>query len=127
VTTKTPQGAGTGGTVTIPADLAPLAAFLVELGARQITEQGGTRSAMPRLGELQAILRDAAASARGTPARTMELRAQPEELTSSQAASEMGISARRVRELARTRRIVSRKTGRDWLIDAGSARSWRNA
>jgi hypothetical protein len=57
----------------------------------------------------------------------MEPRARPGELTSSQAASEMGISARRVRELARTRRIVSRKAGRDWLIDAGSARSWRNA
>jgi len=81
---------------------------------------------MQDLPELQAILRAAAASARGTPARTMEPRSQPEELTTSHAASVMGVSPRRVRELARTGRIVSRKVaGRDWLIDAGGARSYR--
>jgi hypothetical protein len=125
MTMTAPQGAG--GTVAIPVGLAPLAAFLVELGARDITQRGGTRSAMRDLPELQAILRAAAASARGTPAGTMEPPGRAEELTSDQAADVMGISARRVRELARTRRIVSRKAGRDWLIDAGSARSWRSA
>jgi excisionase family DNA binding protein len=125
---------GTGDTVAIPVGLAPLAAFLVELGAREITQRGGSRSAMQGLPQLEAILRAAAAStasaARGIPAARMSPGAQgrPEELTTSQAADAMGVSARRVRELARTGRIVSRKiAGRDWLIDAGSARSWRNA
>jgi hypothetical protein len=36
MTATAPQGAGTGATVAIPLDLAPLAAFLVELGAREI-------------------------------------------------------------------------------------------
>lgn len=122
----TPHGADAGDTIAIPVGLAPLAALLVELGAREVRQRGGTRSAMPRLGELEAILRTAAASARGTPSRTMEPRSRPEELTTAQAADLMGVSARRVRELARTGRIVSRKVaGRDWLIDAGSARSYR--
>jgi excisionase family DNA binding protein len=127
--TATPlPGEGAGATVAIPLGLAPLAALLVELGAREITQRGGARSAMQGLPQLEAILRAAAASARGTPARTMEPQGRPEELTTAQAAELMGISARRVRELARKRRIVSRKVaGRDWLIDAGSARSWRNA
>lgn len=120
--------ADTAKTVAVPLDLAPLAAFLVELGAREIVQRGGTRSAMRDLPRLEAVLRQAAASARGTPARTMEPKGRPEELTTAQAAELMGISGRRVRELARKRRIVSRKVaGRDWLIDAGSARSWRNA
>lgn len=122
------QEAGAAAAVAVPLDLAPLAAFLVELGAREIVQRGGTRSAMRDLPRLQAILRPAAASARGTPARTMEPRSRPEELTTAQAAELMRISARRVRELARKGRIVSRKVaGRDWLIDAGSARNWRNA
>jgi excisionase family DNA binding protein len=116
----------TANTVAVPLNLAPLAALLVELGAREITQRGGSRSAMQGLPQLEAILRTAVASAHGTPAPTIELRSQPEELTTDQAAELMGISARRVRELARTGRIVSRKVAaRDWLIDAGSARSYR--
>jgi excisionase family DNA binding protein len=114
-------------TVAVPLNLAPLAALLVELGAREITQRGGARSAMQGLPQLEAILRDAAAAAgaRATPARTLELRPKPEELTTVQAAAVMGISASRVREHAKTGRIIARKVGRDWLIDAGSARSYR--
>ena len=43
--------------IPFPLRLAPLAAFLVELAAKEITQRGGTRSAMRDLPELQAILR----------------------------------------------------------------------
>ena len=114
--------------IPLPLRLAPLAAFLVELAAKEITQRGGTRSAMRDLPELEAILRAPATGARATPARTMGSRQKPEELTTVQAAPLMGISASRVREHAKTGRIIARKVGRDWLIDAGSARSYgRNA
>ena len=127
MTVQAPTGLpGTQDTITIPLHLVPLAALLVELGAREITQRGGTRSAMRDLPELQAILRAATASARGSPPRTIEPQARPEEPTTAQAAEVMGISTRRVRELARTSRVISRKvSGRDWLIDAGTARSYR--
>jgi excisionase family DNA binding protein len=120
-----PAQAGAGDTVPLPARLAPLAALLVKYGAKEIAQRGGARSAMRDLPELEAILAAAAASARGTPQRTMELRAPDTEMTTAQAAAVMGVSERRVREHARTGRVNSRKAGRDWLISADSARSYR--
>jgi excisionase family DNA binding protein len=113
--------------LTVPLHLAPLAALLVELGAREIEQRGGSRAVMQDLPELEAILRAAAASsAYGRPADRMPREARRAELTTSQAAMVIGISAHRVRELARNGRLVARKVaGRDWLIDAGSARSYR--
>lgn len=111
--------------IPLPLRLAPLAAFLVELAAKEITQRGGARSAMRDLPELESILRAPTAGASATPARTMGPPPRPEELTTVQAAALMGISASRVREHAKTGRIIARKVGRDWLIDAGGARSYR--
>ncbi|HEV3381662.1 MAG TPA: hypothetical protein VG142_11860 [Trebonia sp.] len=111
--------------IAVPARLAPLAALLVEYAAKEIAQRTGTRSALRDLPELQAILLPAAASARGRVTSTMEPRARPEELTTAQAADVMGVSERRVREHARTARLIARKVAaRDWLIDADSARDY---
>jgi hypothetical protein len=117
--------AGPDGSVALPVRLALLAGFLVEYAAKEITERGGSRSAMPGLPELQAVLRDATASARGCPPRTIVPKARPAELTTSEAAALMGISARRVRHHASTGRLIARRNTRDWLIDAASASDYR--
>jgi hypothetical protein len=109
----------------LPVRLASLAALLVELGAKHVTAVGGTRSAMRDLPELQRVLGAAVASASGCPPRTMEPQSRPAELTTSEAAALMGISARRVRHHARNGRLIARKRARDWLIDAASARDYR--
>ena len=71
--------------IPLPLRLAPLAAFLVELAAKEITQRGGTRSAMRDLPELEAILRAPATGASATPAGTMGPPPKPEELTTVQA------------------------------------------
>ena len=122
-----PQEASTRDTVSIPVSLVPLAALLVELGAREIEQRGGSRAVMQDLPELEAILRAAAASsARGRPPARIQVKARRAELTTSQAAAVMGISAHRVRELARNGRLIGRKVaGRDWLLDPDSVRGYR--
>lgn len=126
MSTTAPGDAAAGDTVAIPAALAPLAAFLVELGARQVAQQGGSRSVMPRLGELQQILREAAASARGRTTVMLREQTRRPELTTAQAAVLTGLSAHRVRELARTGRLIGRKVAnRDWLLDLDSVRGYR--
>lgn len=116
-----------GDTVPLPARLAPLAALLVKFGAKEITQRGGSRSAMRDLPELEAVLSAAAASACGRPARIMVPRLPEKEMTTAQAAPVMGVSEHRVRELARTGRLITRKAGRDWLVSADSARAYRRA
>jgi excisionase family DNA binding protein len=52
--------------------------------------------------------------------------AQPRQLTTAQAALEMGVSRRRVRQLAEEESIIARKIGRDWAVDERSAQDWRS-
>ena len=79
---------------------------------------------MPHLPELRKILDAAVASASGRPSVTMEAPSRAL-LTTSQAAALMDISVRRVRHHAAAGRIIAHKSGRDWLIDPGSARDYR--
>jgi excisionase family DNA binding protein len=45
--------------------------------------------------------------------------------TTAVAAKEMGLSPRRVRELAQAGELKAYRVGRDWLIDVASAKNYR--
>jgi hypothetical protein len=111
----------------VPAYLAALNAYLVEFAVREISSRSGGMPRMADIGELRALLRSgaaSAASAAGTPPRIMDPQ-PPRELTTAQAAAVMEISARRVRYLAAAGGVIARKVaGRDWLVDADSARGY---
>ena len=113
------------GSAVVPPHLVKLTTLLVQHGVRALCLSNGSLSAIPDLPELLKILRSAAASARGRPSRILDQPAQPQWLTTDEAADLMGISARRVRHHAASGRIIARRAGRDWQIDADSARSYR--
>lgn len=115
---------GTGHDAVIPPHLVKLTAFLVEYAAKELGSRNGGSPRMPHLPELRKILDAAMASASGRPSVTMEAPSRAL-LTTSQAAALMGISVRRVRHHAAAGRIIARRSGRDWLIDACSARDYR--
>jgi hypothetical protein len=105
----------------IPADLAPLNAYLVEYAVKEITRRnGGAPAVMHDLAELLAILRMPAPSVSGRPRPMLPMRAE-RFLTVSEAVVITGLSDRQVRRLAAEQVLIARKKGRDWQIDADSA------
>lgn len=99
----------------IPAHLTILNAGLVEYALKDLRRRNGGLPGMRDLAELREIL---AAAARGNAS------AQVTYLTTAQAAAVMGLSARRIRQLAAAGTITAQRAGRDWLISAASARSY---
>lgn len=95
-------------------------AAVIELHKRQANDGG----AMPAPGYMATLRRmQAAVSAcRIAPGSLGEER---RELTTAQAALVMGVSPRRVQQLAKASKIVARKTGRDWAVDERAAQDWR--
>jgi excisionase family DNA binding protein len=117
--------AETAGSAVIPPHLVRLTVFLVEHAVKDLCLRNGSLSAMPDLPDLLTVLHSAAPSARGRPSRILDQPARARYLTTSEAAAVMQISARRVRHHAASGRIIARRAGRDWLIDADSARGYR--
>lgn len=106
--------------VVVPAALCRPLAAVAELGlADYARRNGGPAGVAPRLRELLAALA-ASASACATPLARVE----PRQLTTVQAAPVMGVSPQRVRQLAAEKRIIARKAGRDWLVDAQAAEDY---
>ena len=73
---------------------------------------------MALLRQLQA----AAADLGRAPAKVTERR----QLTVAEAAPVMGVSPRRVRQLAEEQKIIARKVGWYWLVDSQAAHEWRS-
>ena len=48
-------------------------------------------------------------------------------ITTSEAARLIGCNDSRVRQLARDKKVVGRRVGRDWLIDRASAQRWADS
>jgi excisionase family DNA binding protein len=96
-------------------------AAVVDLAARQRNDGG----AAPDAGYIATLQRmQAAAAAHGTPHG--RLGEEGRWLTTAEAAPVMGVSSRRVRQLAAGKRIIARKPGRDWQVDARAAEDWRD-
>lgn len=96
---------------------------LAWLGVKVLLSRDGGLPLAPGVSALLASV-DAAsrtADACATPLARVEAR----QLTTAQAATVMGVSPQRVRQLAARGRIIARKTGRDWLIDAQAAEGHR--
>ncbi|WP_055491694.1 helix-turn-helix domain-containing protein [Streptomyces sp. TP-A0356] len=118
------------GGVVVPLELAGLVAVLLGYGLDVFEARNGGLPALPGLRLLRAQL----SAASGTRGRRVVPPVQPAVtyLTSGEAAKVMGLSARRVRELAADGVLRSRKSGRDWQIEADSAydrrrRRWQEA
>lgn len=118
------------GGVMVPPELAGLVAVLLGYGLDAFEARNGGVPDVPGL----RLLREQLSAASGTRRRRMVPPVQPAVtyLTSGEAAQVMGLSARRVRELAADGVLRSRKSGRDWQIDADSAydrrrREWPEA
>lgn len=120
VSTVTPFPDG----VIVPPHLAALLEKLIGYGLAELASRNGHLPAIPELEDLCSRLHIAAISARGRAAGRLEPRTQPHYLTTRQAAAAMGISTRRVRQLAAAGRIVARKTDRDWTIDPSAVRNY---
>jgi hypothetical protein len=114
------------GAVVVPPELAALVDRLVGCGLRTVADRYGALPTVPDLDELRLRLRAAAVSAGGRRPRMLEpqCRSYPQ-LTVGQAAQVMGVSSRHARRLAKGGVIIGRLVGRDWQIDANSAREYR--
>jgi hypothetical protein len=109
------------GVVVRPELCAPLLRAAVVGAAKQQRDDGG---APPDAGFL-ALLRQLQAVAELGRA-PVTVTAEPRQLTVAEAAPVMGVSPRRVRQLAAERSIIARKAGWYWLVDERSAQQWRN-
>lgn len=108
----------------VPAELAGLVDRLVGYGLAVLEQRNGTAPTLAGLEGLRVQLQLAAASSSGRPKRILAVPVAPaSELTVAEAAAAAGLSARQVRRLAEGGALIARKRGRDWLIDADSARN----
>jgi excisionase family DNA binding protein len=89
---------------------------------RQQRDDGGSSPAPGYMALLRKL--QAAAVARATP--SAKVSAEPRQLTTAEAASVMGVSPQRVRQLAADGKIIARKAGRDWQVEERAAQDWRN-
>ena len=105
-------------TVEMPATLADLLARLAWRGYRAL-HRDGIDVPVAGLPALLARL-EAAASARPTQVGIV----QTAPMTVREAAAAVGVSQERIRQLARSGRIIAVKRGRDWDIYRGSAENW---
>jgi excisionase family DNA binding protein len=108
--------------VVIPAQLARLAAFLIEHGVNDLADRHGGAPYIRYLPELRKLL---AIAASGKPSGILESSASAPSFTTAEAASVMRLSERMARHLAATGRLRATKERRNWLIDRQSAEDYR--
>jgi hypothetical protein len=111
--------------VTVPAHLARQLALLANEGATVIRKRDGDLHLTQDMHDLLVELRlTGMASASGNGARTVGPASA--RWVSAREAAQLagGISDRRVRQLAREGRLIARRAGRDWLVDADSAQDY---
>lgn len=113
------------GGVVVPPELAGLVAVLIGYGLEVFEARNGCSPDVPGLRLMRAQLSAASGSRR----RMVVSPAQPSVryLTVGEAAEVMGLSRRRVRELAADGVLRGRKHGRDWQIDSDSAHDRRRS
>lgn len=107
---------------TVPPELARQLVDAAVLGLAVQAGRNGGGQPPPGMRDLLARI-DAAASRRACapPVATVG----PRELTTADAARVMRVSPQQVRKLAAAHKIIARKVGRDWLIDAQAAEDYR--
>lgn len=91
-----------------------------ELG-RRARRDGGAPAMAHGLRDVLAALDAAGIADTGSPSGTMG----PSLVTVAEAAETAGVSERRVRQLAASGRLRSRRYGRQWLIELSSAEEYR--
>lgn len=106
--------------VLVPPELARPLAAAARQGIASYDHRNGGGTVAAGLRELVDQLA-AAVAPRRTPAVTVEAR----QLTTAQAAPVMGVTQRRVQQLARNGDIIAAKHGRDYLVDAQAAQQWK--
>jgi excisionase family DNA binding protein len=109
----------------IPPHLVEPCLMLLRAGEWAWERQNGGFPRRWDLPGLHKILAAARASASGRPPAILGSQARTPDTTTGEAARVMGISERRVRQLAAAGRLIARKRGRDWLIDRQSAEDYR--
>jgi excisionase family DNA binding protein len=109
--------------VTVPPELARPLVRLCVLGARELQQRDGGLALVPGLADL---LSELDRSGFGRPFGSMTIVSSPltgsrasSQLTVGEAADRAGLSPRHVRRLA-DGRLIARKAGGTWLIDAAS-------
>lgn len=111
------------GGVVVPDELAGLVDRLLSYGLAVLEQRNGAAPAVPGLEGLRVQLQVAASSS-GPARRMLAVPVAPaRQLTVTEVAAVSGLSARQVRRLARSGALIGRKRGRDWFIDADSARN----
>jgi len=109
--------------MTLPARLAPLAAYLLDYAVKDIGHRNGGAPKMHDLAELLSTVRAGAASASGRPLCTLAVTAD-RFIPVSEAAVIAGVSERHMRRLARSGALRAVKRGRDWSIDQDAAHEY---
>ncbi|MFF3092131.1 helix-turn-helix domain-containing protein [Streptomyces cyaneofuscatus] len=110
------------GSVIIPPELSAvvLRVLLRDVGARLKADRGAVPLSTSSLLWALALAAERAEAAEGSANGPFPDRPVSMEISASQAAEELGCSARHARRLARSGRLPARRVGRAWLI-AGAA------
>jgi hypothetical protein len=95
----------------------------VVAAAKEQHDNGGAPLDPGFLALLNRLQRGAAA---GSEVASLLATVEPRELTTAQAAIVMEVSGQRVRQLAAQQKIIARKAGWIWLVDARAAEDWRD-
>ncbi|MGC4927247.1 helix-turn-helix domain-containing protein [Streptomyces sp. DT117] len=106
------------GTVIVPAELSAvvLRVLLRDVGARLKADRGAVPLSTSSLLWALALAAEQAEAAEGSANGPSPDRPVSMEISASQAAEELGCSARHARRLARSGRLPARRVGRAWLI-----------
>lgn len=116
-----PMTASDADGVLVPPELCRTLARLAVVGLAELSRRDGGLRPMPGLNDVLRDLEHADIAGTGSTLAKVD----PEPLTVKAAALEMGVSERRVRQLAESGAIIARRHGRAWLVDATAAQEYR--